>query len=69
VSSEALLLTCIADAIENRDVTIVDIPNAFIPTVVKDEKDKALICIQCPLVDILVSIATNVHGPYITIAK
>ena len=60
VSAEAVMLTCIVDATENRDVAIVDIPNAFIQTIVEDEKNKAFICIRGPLVDILVSIAPNV---------
>ncbi len=46
-----------------------DIPNAFIQTIVKDEKDKALICIHGPLIDILVSIAPNVYRPYVTVGK
>ncbi len=62
VSQEAVLLTCVVDANQNRDVTIVDIPNAFVQTVVNDEKDKALICIHGPLVDILVSIAPNINS-------
>jgi hypothetical protein len=66
---EAVLLTCIVDANENRDVTIVDIPNAFVQTIVEDKKDKALICIRGPLVDILVSIAPNVYRPYVTVGK
>jgi hypothetical protein len=45
---------CIVDTNKNRDVAIMDIPNAFIQTIVEDEKDKALICISGPLVDILV---------------
>jgi hypothetical protein len=65
LSSEAVLLTCKVDANKNRDVTIVDIPNAFVQTIVGDEKDKALICIRGPLVDILV----NVYGPYVTVGK
>jgi hypothetical protein len=69
VSSEAVLLTCIVDANKNRDVAIVDIPNAFVQTVAKDEKDKALICIHGPLVDILVSIAPNVYGSYVMFGK
>jgi hypothetical protein len=47
----------------------VDIPNEFVQTIVKDEKDKALICICGPLVDILVSIAPNVYRPYVTVGK
>jgi hypothetical protein len=54
---------------KNRDVAIVDIPNAFVQTIVEDEKDKALICIRGPLVDILVSIAPNVYGPYVMVGK
>jgi hypothetical protein len=69
VSLEAVLITCIVDANENRDVTIVVIPNAFVQTIVKDEKDKALICIRDPLVDMLVSIAHYVYGPYVTVGK
>ncbi len=34
VSSEAVMLTCIVNANENREVAIVDIPNAFVQTVV-----------------------------------
>ncbi len=52
MSLEAVLLTCVVDANKNWDVAIVDITNAFVQTVVKDEKDKALICICCPLVNI-----------------
>jgi hypothetical protein len=57
--SKPVLLMCIVDANENRDAAIVDIPNAFVQMVVKDEIDKALICICGPLVVILVSICTQ----------
>ncbi len=69
VSLEAVLLTCVVDANKNRDVAIVDIPNAFVQTIVENEKDKALICICGPLVDILVPIAPNVYGLYVTAGK
>jgi len=69
VSNEAVLLTCVIDADENRDVAIVDIPNAFVQTVVEDEKDRAFIRIRGPLVDILTSIAPDVYGAYVTIGK
>ena len=62
VSNEAVMLTCVIDADENRDVAIVDIPNAFVQTVVEDEKDRAFIRIRGPLVDILVTIAPDVYG-------
>ena len=42
VSTEAVMLTCVIDANENRDVTIVDIPNAFVQTVVEDKKGQSV---------------------------
>jgi hypothetical protein len=69
VSSEAVLLTCVVDANKNRNVAIVDIPNAFVQTIVEDEKDKALIGSCGPLVDVLVSIAHNFYGLYVTVGK
>jgi hypothetical protein len=69
VSSEAVMLTCVIDATEKRDVAVVDIPNAFIQTVVEDEKDRAFIRIRGPLVEILGSIAPDVYGPYVTVGK
>ncbi len=69
VSSEAVMLMCVMDAIKKRDVAVVDIPNAFIQTVVEDEKDRAFIHIRGPLVDILGSIAPDVYGPYVMVGK
>jgi hypothetical protein len=47
----------------------VDIPNAFVQTVVEDKKDRAFIHIHGPLVNILVTIAPYVYGPYVTVGK
>ncbi len=69
VSSEAVMLMCVIDAIEKRDVAVVDIPNAFIQTVVEDEKDRAFICIHGLLVYILGSIAPDVYEPYVMVGK
>jgi hypothetical protein len=69
ISSEAVRLTCVVNANENREVAIVDIPNAFVQTVVEDKKDRALIRIRGPLVNILVTIAPDVYGPYETVGK
>ena len=56
VFNEAVMLTCVIDADENRDVAIADILNTFVQTVVKDKKDRAFIQIRGPLVDVLVAI-------------
>ncbi len=69
MSLEAVLLMCVVDANKNRDVAIVEFPNAFVQTIVEDEKDKALSHIRGSFVDILVSIAHNVYGPYVTVGK
>jgi hypothetical protein len=57
VATESVLLSCIIDAEEHRDVAVVDIPNAFVQTRVENEKDMAFIKIQGILVDILVEIS------------
>jgi hypothetical protein len=68
VSSEAVMLTCIIDSVEDKDIVVVDIPNAFAQTVVSEEdaEHRVIVCIRGPLVDILVSIAPDVYGPYVS---
>ncbi len=69
IATEAVLLSCIIDAEEERDVAIIDIPNAFIQTRVEDEEDMAIIKICGVLVDILVQIAPDIYKSYITTDK
>ena len=64
VTTEAILLLCIINAKEERDVTIINIPNAFIQTWVEDEEDMAIIKIRGVLVDILIQIAPDVYKSY-----
>jgi hypothetical protein len=64
VSAEAVMLTYVIDALDDRDIAVIDIPNAFIQTVVKDEEHCVVAHIRGLLVDILVSIAPDVYGPY-----
>ncbi len=68
VTAEAVMLTYVIDAQEERDVAVVDIPNAFVQTVVSEEdaEHRVVVRIRGPLVDILVSIASGVYGPYVT---
>jgi hypothetical protein len=69
VTTESVLLSCIIDAEEERDVAVIDIPNAFIQTRVEDEKDMAFIKLRGVLVDILVEIAPDVYEKYATTDK
>jgi hypothetical protein len=61
VAMESVLLTCIINAEEGRDVAVVDIPNVFIQTCIEDKKDMAIIKIRGILVDILEEIAPDVY--------
>jgi hypothetical protein len=71
VTAEAVMSTCVIDAQEDRDVAVVDIPNAFVQTgVSKEDADhRVIVHIRGPLVDILVSIALDVYGPYVSTTK
>ena len=65
MATESILLTCIVEAEEARDVAVIDIPNAFVQTRVEDEVDMAFIKICSVLVDILLDIAPDVYKDYI----
>jgi hypothetical protein len=69
VTTESVLLSCIIDAEEKRDVAVIDIPNAFVQTRVEDEKDMAIIKLRGVLVDILVALAPDVYKSYTTTDK
>ena len=69
VATESVMLTCIIDAIEGRDVAVIDIPNAFIQTRVEEEKDMATIRLRGVIVDILCDIAPDVYKSYVTLDK
>jgi hypothetical protein len=65
------MLTCVIDLQEDRDIAMVGIPNAFIQTVVNEEDadQRVIVHIRGPLVDILVSIAPDVYGLYVSTNK
>jgi Reverse transcriptase (RNA-dependent DNA polymerase) len=69
VSTESVILTSVIDALEGRDVAIIDIPNAFIQTKLTDKDEMAIIRIRRMLVDTLLDIAPEVYKPYICEAK
>jgi hypothetical protein len=69
VTTAAILLLCIMNAKEERDVTIIDIPNAFIQMQVEDKEDMTIIKIHGVLVDILIQIAPDVYKSYVTTDK
>ena len=66
VATESLLLTCIADVEEHRDVALVGIPSAFIQARVQHKKDVAIIKIRVVIVDILLELFQDIYEPYVT---
>jgi hypothetical protein len=66
VATESVLLSCIIDAEEERDVAVVDIPNQFVQAQVDNEKDMAFIKTRGILVDTLVEIAPDVYKSYVS---
>ena len=66
VATEAVMLTALIEAQENRDVAVIDIPNAFIQTKVEDEKDMVTIRVREELVKALLDIAPKVYKPHVT---
>ena len=69
IETESVLLSYIIYAREERDVAVTDIPNAFMQTQIEHENDMAIIKIRGILVDMLLDIAPNVYGLYVTIDR
>jgi hypothetical protein len=69
VSAEAVMLTCVTEALKDQDIAVINIPNAFVHTVIKDEEHSVVIHIRGPLVDILMSTAPDGYGPYVSTNK
>jgi uncharacterized protein YbjQ (UPF0145 family) len=69
--TEAVILTAIVNAKEEKDVTTVDLPNAFCQTVITNANAEHCIIVrlQGALVDMLVNIAPKVYSPYVTTNK
>ena len=68
VSQEAVFLTAIVDAKEERDVMTADIPNAFIQAMMPElgpGKERVIMKITGVLVDLLVEIAPEIYSPFV----
>jgi len=69
VATESVILTSVIDAVENRETAVIDIPNAFIQTVVTDKEKRVIIRLRGMLVDMLVKIAPAVYKDYVSTNK
>jgi hypothetical protein len=64
-----MILTSMINALEEREVAIVDIPSAFIQTEVTDKNRRVIASIRGMLVEILVKIAPDVYKDYVRVNK
>jgi hypothetical protein len=64
VSIEAVLITAVIDAKEERDVAVIDIPLAFVQTEMDDE---VLMIMRGRLAEIMAAVAPEIYNKYITI--
>jgi Reverse transcriptase (RNA-dependent DNA polymerase) len=66
VATESIFITAAVDALEGRDIMTADIPNAFVQTeMISDNKEKVVMKIRGPLVDMLVSLDRDLYSPYV----
>ena len=69
---ESIILTGVVEAHEKRDIMCVDIPNAFIQTLlppIKDGNERVIMKITGPLVDMLVELNQALYAPYVVMEK
>jgi hypothetical protein len=64
-ASEAILITGVIDAKQNRDVMTLEIPNAFVQTEISLDGDKIIMKIRGQLVDILLELCPGVYDNYV----
>ena len=61
-----MILYCIIDIEEKRDVAVIDIPNAFIQRRFENENEMTVINVRGVLVELLLEIDTDFYGPFVT---
>jgi hypothetical protein len=69
VLAKAVMLTCVINALNDQDIAIINIPSAFVQTIIKNKEPHVIVCIRGLSVDILVSIAPDVYFPYMSTNK
>jgi hypothetical protein len=69
--NKSIILTSVIDAMEDRDVATVDIPNAFVFSVVAEsEKDyRVIVRLRGRIVDILCEVAPETYPSFVTTNK
>ena len=68
VGTPALIISCLQDADERRDVATIDIPGAFLQTE-QPEDDEVVICFEGPMVDALIHIDPATYKDKVQIVR
>ena len=63
---ESVLLTSTIDAAEERDFAVIDIPNDFIHTRIKNDEEKVVLRLRGKLADLLIKTAPEIYHKHIT---
>ena len=66
---ESVLLTSRIDAAEERDVVVIDIPNAFIQNRINNDEDKVVLRLRGKLANLLIKTAPEIYHKHITINR
>eukprot|EP00957_Ditylum_brightwellii_P059845 4543513-Ditylum_brightwellii.AAC.1 len=64
-ATEAILITGVIEAKQNRNIMTLDIPNAFVQTPVPEKGEKIIMKIRGLLVDILLKLCPRVYNKYV----
>jgi hypothetical protein len=62
VATESLILSCVVDAIEGRDVATCDIPGAFMQS---DMKGKVIMKLEGVMAEVIIKIDTKLYSKYV----
>ena len=65
-SLESVMLTSVIDAQEGYDITIANMPNAFIQTHLTQDDDKVVMWLYGSLATLLADLTLDVYGTYLT---
>ena len=66
---ESVLLTSTIDTKEGRDVAIIDVPNAFVTTRIKDKKDIVIVRLRGKLAELMVATAPEIYKKYVLVNR
>ena len=66
---ESVLLISTIDDAEERDVAVIDIPNAFIQTRIKNDEEKVVLRLRGKLTDLLIKTVPEIYRKQTTINR